>query len=246
VAGAKAELIAGLAPGATAVVPAGERLLDPHLRADVRTVTFGDGGDVHLISQDDERVVIDAEGQPIELEVSFRQAHLRHNLLAAVAAARAVGVTPAGRVAPALSAGRGETVELAGGITVIDGCYNANPMSMRAALSDLAATAVRRGAARRVAVLGDMLELGPGARSYHLELGELAGAAGVDLLVTVGPLAAAAAERFDGESQSVADAAEAAAIVPELLEDGDLVLVKGSLGVGLKLVCEALAAGAAA
>jgi len=64
--------------------------------------------------------------------------------------------------------------------------------------------------------------------------------------VTVGPLAAAIAERFDGESQSVADAAEAAAIVPELLQRGDLVLVKGSLGVGLKLVCDALGAGAAA
>ncbi len=89
-------------------------------------------------------------------------------------------------------------------------------------------------------MLGDMLELGPDARSYHAELGELAGAAGVDLLVTVGPLATEIADAFDGESVSVADAAEAAAIVPELLADGDLVLVKGSLGVGLKAVCDAL------
>jgi UDP-N-acetylmuramoyl-tripeptide--D-alanyl-D-alanine ligase len=246
VAAAKAELIAGLAPGAVAIVPAGERLLDAHLRADVQTVRFGPGGDVSFESEDDERVVIDAHGDRIELEVPFRQAHLRTDLLAAVAAARAVGSTPQGRVELALSAGRGESIALPGGVTVIDGCYNANPMSMRAALSDLAATAVRLGASRRVAVLGDMLELGPGALSYHLELGELASAAEVDLLVTVGPLAAAAAERFDGESQSVADSAEAAAIVPELLQRGDLVLVKGSLGVGLKLVCEALAAGAAA
>ena len=246
VAAAKAELIGGLAPGAVAIVPAGERLLDAHLRADVQTITFGPGGDVRFESEDDERVVIAAQGDRIELEVPFRQAHLRTDLLAAVAAARAVGTTPRGRVELALSAGRGENIPLPGGVRVIDGCYNANPMSMRAALSDLAGTAVRLGAARRVAVLGDMLELGPSARSYHLELGELAGAAGVDLLVSVGPLAAAATERFDGESQSVADAAEAAAIVPELLQDGDLVLVKGSLGVGLKLVCEALAAGAAA
>jgi len=246
VAAAKAELIGGLAPGAVAIIPAGERLLDAHLRADLQTITFGPGGDVRFESEDDEVVVIDAQGDRLELEVPFRQAHLRTDLLAAVAAARAVGSTPAGRVELALSAGRGENIALAGGVTVIDGCYNANPMSMRAALSDLAATAVRLGASRRVAVLGDMLELGPSARSYHLELGALAAAAGVDVLVTVGPLAAAAAERFDGESQSVANAAEAAAIVPELLQDGDLVLVKGSLGVGLKLVCEALAAGAAA
>jgi UDP-N-acetylmuramoyl-tripeptide--D-alanyl-D-alanine ligase len=88
-----------------------------------------------------------------------------------------------------------------------------------------------------------MLELGPGARSYHEELGGLVQRAGVDLLVTVGPLAAAIGERFAGETQALADAGEAAAIVPELLQSGDVVLVKGSLGVGLKQVCDALAAG---
>jgi UDP-N-acetylmuramoyl-tripeptide--D-alanyl-D-alanine ligase len=246
VAAAKAELIGALAPGATAVVPAGERLLEPWLRDDVRTVTFGEHGDVCFAEQGDERVVIDAAGQRIELEVPFRQAHLRSNLLAAVAAACAVGVTPSGAVALRLSAGRGETVVLPGGVTVIDGCYNANPMSMRAALSDLAATAEHSAAARRVAVLGDMLELGPEARSYHAQLGELASDAGVDLLVTVGPLAAAIPERFPGEAISFADAEGAAAVVPELLEPGDLVLVKGSLGVGLKQVCDALGVGAPA
>jgi UDP-N-acetylmuramoyl-tripeptide--D-alanyl-D-alanine ligase len=113
-------------------------------------------------------------------------------------------------------------------------------MSMRAALSDLDATAERTGAARRVAVLGDMLELGPDGPEYHRRLGELVNQAEVDLLITVGPLAADIAESFDGESQPVADAAEAAAIVPELLQEGDLVLVKGSLGVGMRVVCDAL------
>lgn len=246
VAAAKAELIAGLAPGATAVLPAGERLLDPHRREDVRTITFGPGGDVDFVAQSEDAVtIVGAEGQ-IQLHVPFQQAHLRLDLLAAVAAAEAVGVTPAGSVALALSAGRGENLILAGGIKVIDGCYNANPMSMRAALADLADTAERDGAARRVAVLGDMLELGPEARAYHEQLGPLVERAGVDLLVTVGPLAAAIAERFAGQSQPVADAGEAAAIVPELLQSGDVVLVKGSLGVGLKQVCDALAAGAQA
>jgi len=246
VAAAKAELIAGLAPGGTAVIPAGERLLNPHLRSDVTTVTFGAGGDVRFAHEDDDRVVIDAGGERIELEVPFTQAHLRTDLLAAAAAARAVGVTPSGRIELALTAGRGETVAVGGGVTVIDGCYNANPMSMRAALSDLAATAARSGAARRVAVLGDMLELGPDEAAYHRALGEVAGAAGVDLLVTVGPRAAAIAERFAGETVSVADAAEAADVVPGLLAAGDLVLVKGSLGVGLRRVCEALGARVAA
>ncbi len=242
IAAAKAELIAALAPGAVAIVPAGERLLEPHLRADVRTVTFGPGGDVRLESDDEDHVVIDAGGQRISLQVPFRQAHLRTNLLAAVAAARAVGVTPDGDVALVLSAGRGQRVTLPGGITVIDDCYNANPMSMHAALSDLAASAQREGGARRVAVLGDMLELGPDAIRFHQELGEQATATEVDLLVTVGPLAAAISERFDGKVHAVADATEAAAILPGLLEAGDLVLVKGSRGVGLELVCRTLGA----
>jgi UDP-N-acetylmuramoyl-tripeptide--D-alanyl-D-alanine ligase len=161
-------------------------------------------------------------------------------LLAAVAAARAVGVTPKGRVELALSAGRGESVALADGVTVIDGCYNANPMSMRAALSDLAATAEHDGAARRVAVLGDMLELGRSGPAYHRELGELVTAAGVDLLVTVGPLAAEIAERYAGEVKSLSDSEEAARVVPGLLQAGDVMLIKGSLGVGLRRVCAAL------
>jgi UDP-N-acetylmuramoyl-tripeptide--D-alanyl-D-alanine ligase len=240
IAAAKAELIRELKPGGTAIIPAGERLLDPHRRADVDTVTFGDGGEVSYASQAGARVTIDARGAQIDLEVPFQQSHLRLDLLAAVAAAQAVGVTPEGQVELVLTAGRGESLALSRGVTVIDGCYNANPMSMRAALADLADTAQRQGATRRVAVLGDMLELGPDARRYHEELGELAEQAGVDLLVTVGPLAAAIAERFDGEAQPVANAEEAAAIVPELLEPGDIVLVKASLGVGLKAVCDAL------
>jgi UDP-N-acetylmuramoyl-tripeptide--D-alanyl-D-alanine ligase len=240
VAGAKAELIAGLSPGSVVIVPAGERLLDPYLRPDLETITFGEGGDVRMLSEDERRVVIDDRGARIELEVPFQQAHLRSDLLAAVAAASAVGVTPAGAVELELTPGRGESVALPGGITIIDGCYNANPMSMRAALSDLADTAARTGAARRVAVLGDMLELGPDGHGYHVALGPQANDAGVQLLVTVGPLAAAAGDEFEGETVAVADAQEAAAIVPELLDEGDLVLVKGSLGVGLKLVCDAL------
>jgi UDP-N-acetylmuramoyl-tripeptide--D-alanyl-D-alanine ligase len=242
IAAAKAELIAALPAAGTAVIPAHEPLLDPHRRADVQTVTFGAGGDVHFIHEDEDRVVIDAGGDTIALEVPFTQTHLRTDLLAAVAAARAVGVTPAGRVTAALSAGRGECVDVGGQITVIDGAYNANPMSMRAALADLAATAQRTGARRRVAVLGDMLELGPEAPAFHRELGPLAGTAGVDLLIAVGPLAAFIADAFDGDARCLADAAQAADTVPGLLEAGDLVLVKGSLGVGLARVCEALGA----
>jgi UDP-N-acetylmuramyl pentapeptide synthase len=213
IAAEKAAVVAGLRPGGTAVVPRDEPLLAPHLRDDVTVVEFGPGDDLGGV------------------ELDFASAHMRLNAAAALAAARAVGVEPRGRVEVALSELRGQRIELPGGITVVNDCYNANPMSMRAALDDLAAAAP----GRRVAVLGDMLELGPESERFHREVGEHARRSGVDLLVTVGPLAAA----MDGD-QAVADAAEAAALLPELLDDGDTVLVKGSRGVGLEVVAEAL------
>ncbi|MBV9604689.1 MAG: UDP-N-acetylmuramoyl-tripeptide--D-alanyl-D-alanine ligase [Solirubrobacterales bacterium] len=243
IAAAKAELIAALKPSGTAILPAGEPLLEPHRRTDLHTITFGDAGEVRLVRSDDEHEVeIDLAGRPVVLEVPFRQAHLRRNLLPAAAAALAVGVVPSGQVALELTAGRGQHVALPDGVTLIDGCYNANPMSTRAALEDLAQTAEGMPGSRSVAVLGDMLELGPTEREFHRELGEQAARSGVELLVTVGPLAAAMAERFAGEVRSVPDAATAAALVPELVRPGDVVLVKGSLAVGLEVVCRALSA----
>jgi UDP-N-acetylmuramoyl-tripeptide--D-alanyl-D-alanine ligase len=244
IAAAKAELIADLHPGATAVIPAREPLLDPHRRDDLRTVTFGPGGDVTLARQDgDGTVEVHAQGERIELRLDFRQQHLRGNLLAAVAAACAIGVAPGGAVTVAFSGRRGERTRLRSGVTVIDDCYNANPMSMRAALDDLAATA---GEGRRVAVLGDMLELGPEEARFHAEIGAHAAALGVELLVAVGERSRALADAYGdagaGELQVTADAAQAATLVPQLVRPGDTVLVKASRGVGLERVAEALTA----
>jgi UDP-N-acetylmuramoyl-tripeptide--D-alanyl-D-alanine ligase len=199
VAAAKAELIAGMAPGATAVVPAGEPLLAVHLREDLRTVTFGEGGDVELVERREggQVTIVDhtAGEERIVLRPSFAQSHNLRNLAAAVAAARALGVTPAGSVEVRFSALRGEHIALPEEIVLINDCYNANPMSMRAALDDLAASAP----ARRVAVLGDMLELGSEERRLHRELGAYARARGVELLVAVGRLAGEVEEGFEGE-----------------------------------------------
>jgi UDP-N-acetylmuramoyl-tripeptide--D-alanyl-D-alanine ligase len=237
IAAAKAELIAGLAPGASVVVPADEALLDRHLRPDLRTITFGEGGDVRLLEhRADGAVTIEHDGTRIELQPSFTQAYNLRNLLAAVAAARALGYTPRGALDVRFSAMRGQREELPGGVVLVADCYNANPMSMRAAIDDLAETAP----ARRVAVLGDMLELGPDAPRLHREIGEHAGAQGVGLLVTVGALADEMRAGFDGESHAVPDAQAAAELVPGLLRDRDTVLVKGSRGVGLELVLERL------
>jgi UDP-N-acetylmuramoyl-tripeptide--D-alanyl-D-alanine ligase len=221
IAAAKAELVAGLRPGGTAIVPAGEPLLEAHRRDDVGTVTFGPGGDV--------------EALPDGLELPFDSAHMRRNALAALAAARALGVEPDGLLDVALSSLRGQRIELPGGIVVVNDCYNANPMSMRAALDDLAASA----SGRRVGVLGDMLELGPDEARFHAEIGAHARAAGVDVLVAVGPRAAHLADGY-GELIAVPDAQAAAAAVPALLQPGDTVLLKASRGVGLEVVARAL------
>jgi UDP-N-acetylmuramoyl-tripeptide--D-alanyl-D-alanine ligase len=214
VAATKAELVRDLRPGATAILPADEPLLDAHLRDDVTTVRFGEDDPL-----------------PGGLELPFTSRHMLLNARAAVAAARALGIEPRGRVEVALSAMRGQRIELPGGIAVVNDCYNANPMSMRAALDDLAVSA----GGRRVAVLGDMLELGPEELRFHAEIGEHARAAGVELLVTVGPLA----REMHGD-HAVDTAAQAAELVRELVRSGDTVLVKASRGVGLEVVAEAL------
>ena len=173
IAAAKAELIAGLEPGATVVVPVDEPLLKGHLRSDVHTVTFGDGGDFSFAEEPGggarrSRTRTLAGGpsprtvRRIVLRPSFAEAHNLRNLLAAVAVARTLGVTPQGRVEVSFSRLRGERIALGEGVVLINDCYNANPMSMRAAIDDLAQTAP----ARRVAVLGDMLELGPGRAAF--------------------------------------------------------------------------------
>jgi UDP-N-acetylmuramoyl-tripeptide--D-alanyl-D-alanine ligase len=176
-------------------------------------------------------------GERLALRPSFGEAHNLLNLLAAIAAADAIGVRHEGPLEVRFSALRGERRTLPGGVLLIDDCYNANPMSMRAAIDELAET----DASRRVAVLGDMLELGEDAPRFHREIGAHAAERGVGLLVTVGPLAERMREGFDGEAHSVPDAEAAAELLRGLLRAGDAVLVKGSRGVGLELVARALA-----
>jgi UDP-N-acetylmuramoyl-tripeptide--D-alanyl-D-alanine ligase len=232
VAAAKAELISDLSQDAVAVVPAGEALLEEHLRDDLETITFGPGGDVRLESFAQGRAVIHARGESIELELPFEEDYNVANTVAAAAAATALGVTPSGTLDVAFSSLRGEVVELGGGVTVVNDCYNANPMSMRAALEHLAASP----AERRIAVLGGMAELGDDGPRFHREIGHLADALSIDILVTVGELALPYAETFGGDLHQVGDAEEAGALLEEIAMPGDRVLVKGSRSVGLEKV----------
>jgi UDP-N-acetylmuramoyl-tripeptide--D-alanyl-D-alanine ligase len=172
-----------------------------------------------------------------------------HNVLNALAAAGvgwALGLDAAGiksgleRVS--LTGMRTEITEWAG-ITVINDAYNASPASVRAALGVLAQVA---GGRRKIAVLGNMLELGEFARSGHYGVGEAVRAAGVDFLVTVGELARGIAEGARekgfsaGRIRECADREEAAAVLRELLAPGDVLLVKGSRGMQMEKIIETL------
>jgi UDP-N-acetylmuramoyl-tripeptide--D-alanyl-D-alanine ligase len=243
VAAAKAEVLADLEPGGTAVVPYGEPLLAPHLgRRDIRLVTFGEqaGADVrldglrrHSVSEGEAEISV--HGRTITLPVNFTSHHNALNLAAAVAAYDAAGLPldEAGRGSAAVqfSRWRGETLELPGGGLLIADCYNANPTSMRAAARHLAAVAEGR---RTVAVLGDMAETGAQAEEFHRALAQDLRSLGIDRVIAVGPLSQAYGGDWFASVDDVVDA------LPELVEPGDAVLVKASRSIGLEGVVEAL------
>ncbi|MGH3044608.1 MAG: UDP-N-acetylmuramoyl-tripeptide--D-alanyl-D-alanine ligase, partial [Gaiellaceae bacterium] len=249
VAQAKAELIESLPPGGTAVVPAGEAYLEPYLnRDDIEVARFGDGGDVSLsyfaAKDGTARIRVEAFGRPLTLEFSFGSRYNATNALAAIAAYHALGL-PLGKVQKGarhvqLSRLRGEEIALPEGGILINDCYNANPLSMAAALEHLQQ---RAGDSRKVAVLGDMAELGAGAPAYHREVGAGAARAGVDVLVAVGPLARGYVQGARGVQLTrwAPTVEQGLAALRGVLRPGDYVLVKGSRAMGLEVIAEAVA-----
>ena len=212
VARAKAEALPLLPAGGVAIVPADEPLLEPYLtRQDV------------LITRVDPTA-------PLPFETAYTAAHQLLNTRFAWAAAQSLGVPPPpGVLQVEFSKLREEELPLPGGGLLLNDCYNANPMSMRAALLHLSQ---RASDGRRVAVLGEMAELGEGAPAYHAEVGELLRELGIEHVIGVGDLARA----YGGETVPTAGAA--AARLREVLQPGDTVLVKGSRSVGLEVVAE--------
>jgi UDP-N-acetylmuramoyl-tripeptide--D-alanyl-D-alanine ligase len=250
IAEAKAELIRELPRGGTAIVPAGDAYLEPYLnRDDVDVIRFGTGGDIQLKSfkpaGNMSDLEIEAFGRPIALRFSFTSRYNASNALAALAAYHALGFPLAkakcGAREVKLSRWRGEESPLPDHGLLINDAYNANPLSMTAALEHLAE---RAGGRRKVVVLGDMAELGPGAPAYHREVGAVASRAGVGALVAVGPLARGYLEGARGvaETRWAPGVEEGLAAVRSLLRPGDCVLVKGSRAMGLEAIAEALAA----
>jgi UDP-N-acetylmuramoyl-tripeptide--D-alanyl-D-alanine ligase len=240
IAAVKAEVLGHLPAQGAAVVPVEAGALEPHLEAVPRLLRFGDGGDIAAL----ERKVSDGQTDALvstpageqRFVFPFGEGYNLDNALAAIGAGIAIGASPAemSRRASSIrfSRLRGERIELGDGIVLVNDCYNANPVSMRAALDHLGSLAVE---GRRIAVLGEMAELGPEAERHHREVGAHARAAGVELLVGVGE----AARDYEPD-QLVADPTEAAELLAPLLGNGDAVLVKGSRAAGLELVAEAL------
>jgi UDP-N-acetylmuramoyl-tripeptide--D-alanyl-D-alanine ligase len=221
-----------------------------------RIVTFGiaNRAEVQAVSVDDRGLAgqharVRTPAGPLDVSLALPGAAHLANVLAAVAvavhfevpleeiAARAAALAPARH--------RGEVLQLARGVRVLDDCYNSSPSALRRALDIVASTPV---AGRRVAVLGEMLELGDQSVALHRECGRAAVAAGISLLLTVGgeparELGRAAREAglapesvTHVETSDEAAIAAAAAVRPD-----DLVLVKGSRGVRLERVVERLA-----
>ncbi|MFZ1105132.1 MAG: UDP-N-acetylmuramoyl-tripeptide--D-alanyl-D-alanine ligase, partial [Hyphomicrobiaceae bacterium] len=260
IAEAKAEILSGLVPGGTAVLPYD----NPHFAllkaraaavgADIVSFGYGEAADVRCIQAN-----MDARGSSVIAGVGTQRfpyrigapgEHYVKNSLAVLAALRALGADPM-RCLPALvqaaaPAGRGarSVLEAEGGsILLVDESYNANPASVRAALAAMA-TVPRADFPRRVAVLGDMLELGSGAADLHRGLKEAVDAAGVDLVFACGPMM----KLLHGDlnrAQQGAWALSSAELQPTLLDAlqaGDVVMIKGSLASRMGPLAEAVRA----
>jgi UDP-N-acetylmuramoyl-tripeptide--D-alanyl-D-alanine ligase len=265
VARAKAEIFDGLAPGGIAILNADDAWLpllsDAATAHGARIVTFGarDGCNAQLIAfeRTDNGAVVVAklQGRSLRFPIAQTGAHWGLNSLAALLALEALEV-PIEQALAALSTfaplqGRGAERRLAiegGEIVLIDESYNANPLSMAAALKSLGDRRCQRGMpdGRRIAVLTDMLELGPAAPAHHADLAAPIAQAGVDLVFCSGPLmhalwTALPASQRGAYAQTPQELAQI--LIPKL-RPGDVVMIKGSNGSKASLIVSALGAAA--
>ena len=255
IADAKAEIFEGVEPGGTAILPLDNpqfsRLQQRARECGVANIlSFGMavGADARLLGAKvaGENQIVSAEirGAKIEFTLCALGAHIASNALAVLLAVRALGVDLE-QAAQALAAftpleGRGARVALFD-IELIDECYNANPASMTAALGLLNAASPQAGG-RRIAVLGDMLELGANGPALHRAIADDIAANAVDLTFLCGPLMrglwdllpAGRRGAYADNSLQLKDA-----FLPQL-RAGDMVLVKGSFGSRMSVIIEAL------
>ena len=220
---AKGELIDSLPPGGTAIVPPDF----PVMRDDV---------DVVRVTEPIPAESSDGRTTVGGVSFNFTARHQVQNAATALAALDALRLPRPASVDVDFARWRGEEDELPGGGLLINDAYNANPVSMRAALAYLAE---RAGERRRVAILGDMAELGRTGPDYHRQVGEAAAELGVDELLAVGELARGYLEA-GVPGRSVPNVHEALRELGDVVRPGDAVLVKASRAMGLEAVAAAL------
>ncbi len=254
---AKGELIESLDTSGIAIVNADDpRTLALGRRARGRVLTFGRAADAtvrgHIVTHrglQGLECVVELNGAPWDVQLTLPGAHQLLNALAAATVGVALEV-PAAAIIEGLQTYHGMYGRMAirqgqGGTVLIDDTYNANPDSMQAALRFLAQVS---GAGRRLAVLGDMLELGEEAPALHRDIGVLVCGSGVAHVITLGPLAqhiaagARDAGMAAGKVHCVADRDEALAVVRRLQRPQDIILLKGSRGMAMEHLVAALAA----
>jgi UDP-N-acetylmuramoyl-tripeptide--D-alanyl-D-alanine ligase len=258
IADAKSEIFEGIVSGGAALVPfdspyAARLRARAHQARVSRILNFGsaaecDGRLVGLEETDDgTKVVSRILGRDVHFRLGATGAHNASNAVGALLAVAALDgdVLNAAAALSKFTAlkGRGERFELAiagKNIRLIDESYNANPASMAAALGNLGQARARR----RIAVLGDMLELGPEGASLHAGLASAVEASRADRVFLCGPQMAALWEKIPASRRGCygAKSADIADAVLNTLEDGDAVLVKGSLGSKMAVIVEALKA----
>jgi UDP-N-acetylmuramoyl-tripeptide--D-alanyl-D-alanine ligase len=218
---AKSELVAALPPGGTAIVPDGF----PIDRGDLRVVRVG--ADVTLESFDPPLLRTSLG----TVEVDFTARHLAVNALTALAAADALDLDIPAELHVRFTEWRNEELPLPGGGVLVNDAWNANPVSMRAALEHLVQVASGR---RTVAVLGDMAELGAYSEEGHREVGRALEELSINVVVAIGPQAVA----YGGRHVDTVE--QAVSLLGEILRPGDCVLVKGARAMGLEQIADAL------
>jgi len=258
IADAKGELFEAALPGNTLIYPADNPLsarfpkpadtrlvpfsMDPHSGAAARCIALDDLG-----AGGSEATFLLPAGT-VDVRVPLPGAHQVHNALAAAAAATAMGASLADVAAGLASVqvpGRRMKISKRGGVTVLDDAYNANPASVEAGLRALSAFPKPTDRSRRVAAVGDMLELGPTGPALHREVGQLAASLGIDLLVATGPLMKHAADAIGAgtlntRAVTAEDSADAGAFLASWLRPGDILLLKGSRGMRMEVVLDHL------
>jgi UDP-N-acetylmuramoyl-tripeptide--D-alanyl-D-alanine ligase len=260
VARAKGELFLALdRPGAVAVVNADDPLVAALPTGRARRLTAGEsaGADVRFevlrLTEKGPRLrLLFPDAHAVDADVPLPGRHQAANAALAAAAAWAVGASLAavaeGLALVAPGEHRGQILSSPRGVRILDDTYNANPASVRRALETLETVA---GTGRKVAILGEMLELGEAAPDQHGAVGEAAGRAGLGLLACVGPSARHVAEGAKAAGMSdeaVLVFVEFEALLESLdglLRPGDRVLVKGSRGMRMERVVERILGGAA-